>query len=340
LLNIERRYKLNDELYNYLLTKRSDMEIFRASNLPKNEIIDNPEAEDAFLVSPNVRNNLFVAVLLGLFLPGILIYLIETINNKIRSRDDIQKLTDFPVVGQIIASKIYKFPAALNEPNSELTEAYRTLRTNLQFVIDESVSNIIMITSAIQGEGKSFTALNLAAVYSFYGKKTALVDFDLRKSRTQEDLGINIEKGLSNYLSKNASFEQMRYKSDQLNFDLFSAGPVPPNPSELVSSSLNTEFFGRLRKEYDIVVVDTPPIGIISDALLIYPYADISLLVTRFNYTSSDVFKTIIEDVRTRGITKVCIVLNDMIISRNRYGYGYGYKYSKSNKKKGDFIKP
>jgi tyrosine-protein kinase Etk/Wzc len=337
LMNIERRFKLNDELYTYLLTRRSDMEIFKASNLPKNEVLDNAEAEDAKLVSPNIRNSLMVAIALGLILPGAFVYLVETINNKIRNRDDIQKLTDFPVVGQIIDTKVFKFPATLNQPNSELTESYRTLRTNLQFIIDESVSNVIMVTSAIKGEGKSFTALNLSAVYSFYGKKTILVDFDLRKSRTKEDLGIQIEKGLSNYLSKNASYEQVIYSGKDLNFDLICAGPVPPNPSELASSSLNNELFTRLKKEYDIVIIDTPPVGIVSDALLIYQYADISLLVTRFNYTSTDAFKTIIEDIQGRGIKKICIVLNDMIIPRNRYGYGYGYGYISTNKKKSIF---
>lgn len=339
LISIERKFKLNDELYTYLLTKRSDMEIFKASNLPKNDILDSAEPDDAYIVSPNSRNSFIIALILGLVIPGVLIYLIETINNKIRNKEDIQKLTEFPVVGQIIDSKIFKFPAALNQPNSELTESYRTLRTNLQFVIDESVPNIIMLTSAIKGEGKSFTALNLAAVYSFYGKKTILVDFDLRKSRTKDDLGINMDKGLSNYLSKNATLDQVIYKNSELNFHLICAGPVPPNPSELVSSSLTSDLFGKLKKEYDIIIVDTPPIGIVSDALMIYQFAEISLLVARFNYTSIEVFRTTIEDIRTRGIKKICIILNDLIIPKNRYGYGYGYGYIGSDKKRKLFNK-
>jgi len=325
LLNIERRFKLNDELYTYLLTRRSDMEIFKASNLPKNEILDNAEAEDAVKVSPNYRNSLLIAIVLGFLLPGAYVYLIETINNKIRNREDIQKLVDFPILGQIIDSKTYKFPVTLNQPNSELTESYRTLRANLQFVIDESASNTIMITSAIQGEGKSFTALNMAVIYSFYGKKTILVDFDLRRSQTIEDLKITVDYGLSNYLSKNSTLEQIIYKDDKLNFDLICSGKVPPNPSELVSSSLTKELFEKLRQAYDVIVVDTPPIGIVSDALLIYPNADISLLITRYNYTSIDIFKTVVEEIKARGIKKMGIVLNDMIIDKGRYGYGYGY---------------
>ena len=327
LINIERKFKLNDELYTYLLTKRSDMEIFKASNIPSNEILDNVEASDARIVSPNRRVSLMVSVMLGIFIPGIFLYFKETVNNKIRSREDIQKITTFPLVGQVVSTKNNEFPATLNQPNSILTESYRTLRTNLQFIINESESNIVLVTSAIQGEGKSFTALNLASVYSLYGKKTVLVDFDLRKSCINQNLGIRVEYGLSNYLSKNAKYEQIIYSDDKLNFDLVTAGPVPPNPSELASSAATVDLFERLKKDYEMIIIDTPPIGIVSDALLIYHYADTCLLVARYNYTSFEVFENVMEDMKTRSLEKICIILNDMDIRNTKYGYGYGYGY-------------
>jgi tyrosine-protein kinase Etk/Wzc len=327
LLSIERKFKLNDELYTYLLTRRSEMEIFKASNIPENEILDVAEPEDAQLVSPNIRLNLIVAILLGLLLPGVFLYFRETMNSRIRTREDIHRYTQHPLIGQVIDSKYNDFPAVLKEPNSVLTESYRTLRTNLQFIIDESIPNTILVTSAIQGEGKSFTALNLASVYAFYGKKTILVDFDLRKSQIKENLGIISENGLSNYLSKNCSLSEIIQSSKSINFDLILSGPVPPNPSELVSSSLSGELLAGLKKKYDIIIIDSPPLGVVSDALLLYPNCDISLLVVRYNYTSLDVFENVIVDLNARNISKVNIVLNDVSIPKSRYGYGYGYGY-------------
>ena len=328
LLSMERKFKLNDELYTYLLTRRSEMEIFKASNIPENEILDIAEPEDARLVSPNIKLNLLVALMLGLFFPGALLYFRETMNNKIRSREEIQKLTKHPLVGQVIDSRFTDFLAVFKEPNSVLTESYRTLRTNLQFVIDESKSNIILISSAVQGEGKSFTALNLASVYAFYGKKTIMIDFDLRKSKIEKNLGLEkVGVGLSNFLSHNCELNDIIIKDDRINFDLIVSGPEPPNPSELVSSSISGEMLASLKKDYDIIIIDSPPLGIVSDALLIYPHCDITLLVVRYNYTTTEVFETLMADLETREIKKVNIVLNDVSISRSRYSYGYGYGY-------------
>jgi len=255
-------------------------------------------------------------------------------NTRIRSREDIQRFSRHPLIGQVIDTKSADFPAVLKDPNSVLTESYRTLRANLQFVISESASNVILVTSAIQGEGKSFTALNMASVYAFYGRKTILVDFDLRKSKLKENLGIQKEKGLSNFLSRNCTFEELVYKDKSLNFDLILSGPVPPNPSELVSSQMSGELIQRLKKEYDIILIDSPPLGIVSDALLIYPYCDITLLVVRYNYTSCEVFESLMADLETRDIRKVNIILNDVVLTRSGYGYGYGYGYGASEKKK------
>jgi tyrosine-protein kinase Etk/Wzc len=330
-LSIERKYKLNDELYTYLLTRRSEMEIFKASNLPASELLDKADPNDAVLVSPNKRADLFLALILGLFFPGTLLYLKETINNKIRTRADIQRFTRLPIVGQVVDQKAVKVPAVINEPNSALSESYHTLRTNLQFVIDESVSNVILVTSAIQGEGKSFTALNLASIYSYYGKKTIMVDFDLRKSSIKESLGIESQVGLSNYLSKNVPFEQIVVTNDRINFDLIMAGPVPPNPSELVASKRTVELFQKLKKDYDIIVVDSPPLGVVSDAINIYPQTDITMLIVRYNYTSLEILKSVIEDLETKKIDKVNIVLNDIEIAKGRYGYGYTYSHKNGN---------
>jgi capsular exopolysaccharide synthesis family protein len=333
-LNYERKFKLNDELYTYLLTRRSEMEIFKASNIPVNEVLDKADASDAVVVSPNKRTSIIIAFMLGLFFPGALLYFRETINNKIRNREDIQKVTGLPLVGQVIDSKTSAIQIVLSEPNSVLRESFRTLRTNLQFVIDESVSNTILITSAIKGEGKSFTALNLASVYSFYDKKTILVDFDLRKSDIKERLGIEANRGLSNFLSKNATYKELIFSDKKLNFDLILAGPLPPNPSELIASPLTVDLFKKLKRDYEIIIIDSPPLGIVSDALLVYPFTDITLLVVRYNYTSFEVLESVIDDIKTRKVERVNIVLNDIEPRKGKYGYGYGYGYGYVEKEK------
>lgn len=325
LLSIERKFKLNDDLYTYLLTRRSEMEIFYASNLPANEVLNRAEPEDARLVFPNVRLNMLIALVLGLCFPGGIIYIRESLNSRIRNRADIRKLTSHPLVGQIIDSRINEFTAVLSHPNSQLTETYRTLRTNLQFLIDETVSNTLLVTSAIQGEGKSFTAVNMASVYAFYGKKTILLDFDLRKSVIINKLGFDIEQGLSNYLSKNATLSEVIHRSDKLNFDIICSGPVPPNPSELVSSGQTATLLAQLKKSYDIIIIDSPPIGIISDALLLYSLTDVLLLVVRYNYTSRDLFETTLGELKLRKIDRLNIVLNDVNPDQTEYGYGYAY---------------
>ncbi len=329
-LSIDRKFKLNDELYTYLLTRRSEMEIFKASNLPANELLDAADPRDAALVSPNKKVSIMLALLLGIIFPAGILYMRDTMDNKLRSRQDIQKYTDLPIVGHIVDSSFLSAPAVINEPHSTLSESYRSMRTNLQFIIDEATSNIILITSAWQGEGKSFTAMNLAAIYSFYGKKSVLVDFDLRRSSIKEGLELKTEVGLSNYLSKNIGFDKIIQHDDKINFDLIIAGPVPPNPSELVASKLTKELFQKLKESYDIIIVDSPPLGIVSDAINLYQYADVALLVVRYNYSRIEIFEETLEDLKTKNIEKVNIVLNDIKISKSRYGYGYdyGYKYS------------
>ncbi len=330
LINIERKYRLNDELYNYLLTRRSEMQIFYASNLPANEVLEWAEASDAIRVSPNSRMILLSAILIGLALPSLLIYFREILNNKIRNKEDIQRLTDYPLLGHIVDHKTTQFPAVLKDPHSPLTESYRNLRTNLQFVIDEKASNVILVSSAVQGEGKSFTALNLASVYAFYGKRTILVDFDLRKSCLAKNIGIKSEKGLSNYLSRNATMKEIIIQSEQLNFDLICSGPFPPNPSELTDSEQTEVLFKTLKESYDIIIVDSPPIGIVSDAALLYSLIDITLLIVRYNYTRNEVFANVIESINHRGFEHVNIVLNDVVPKRDRYSYYYSYGNVKS----------
>ncbi len=203
LLGIERKFKLNDAIYTFLLTKRSDIQISKASNLPSNEVLDKASAEDYSIVNPNKKLNLIIAFLLGIFVPAGIIYLKDMFSNRVIDKNDIQKLTNYNIIGHIIHDK-HKSNTVVDEfPNSLVAESFRSLRTNFHFISGDNKKKIILITSIITGEGKSYTSLNLASVFAQNQKKVILIDFDLRKSKIQDYLNITTNSGLSKFLSNN-----------------------------------------------------------------------------------------------------------------------------------------
>jgi tyrosine-protein kinase Etk/Wzc len=327
LLVIERKFKLNDAIYTFLLTRRSEMQISKASNIPSNEILDPASEDDYVKVSPNTRMNYILALLLGLLVPATLIYLKDYFRNKIEDEYDIRMMTDVPVIGHIIHNTLKNGLVVHEYPSSIVAESFRTLRTNFQFFSQENEKNVILITSIIKGEGKSFTSVNLGTVFAQNRKKVVVIDFDLRKARIHEYLGIVSDNGLSRYLSHNTSIEDIIFPSGIDNLDVIPSGPIPPNPTELISSAITKELFNVLSTRYDIVLIDSPPIALVSDALLLLKFANIRILVVRQNFTPRNLFAAIIGDLQRRNIDKLNIVINDERTDGNTYGYGYGYGY-------------
>lgn len=327
LLVIERKFNLNDALYTYLLTKRSEVQITKASNIPSNEALDRASTRDYSIVSPNVKMNYIIALLLGLFIPASMIYLKDFFRSKIADMKDLQSITSIPVMGHIIHNKFRNYLAVNDYPSSPIAESFRSLRTNFQFFPSVAEKNVILVTSIIKGEGKSFTSVNLGTAFAQNQKKVVVIDFDLRKSKIKQYLGIDINEGLSRFLSSNAVLDDIIFPSGIENLDVITSGPVPPNPSELISSAKTDELFHQLKQRYDIIIIDSPPIAPVSDALLLLKHSNIRLLVIRQNVTPRELLATIISDLEKRNVNNLNLILNDEKVGRDGYGYSYGYAY-------------
>ncbi len=327
LISIERNYRLNEAIYNYLLEKRAEAKISRASNMPDNIIIE--PAHNAGIISPNIKKNYLIALALGIILPYIYLLLKSVFNDKIEYQENIERLTDFPLVGKIPHSKRKTNNVVFEYPMSRITESYRALRTNLEYKFKDLKQKVILVTSSMEGEGKSFNALNLAMNYAQLGKKTLLVDFDLRKVKSYFSEKEILPIGLSSFFTNEGTLEDIIFQSPHDKLDYIPAGPIPPNPIELITLNETSELINQLRERYDCIILDSTPLAQVADAYLLLDYADIKIIIARYNHTLKKVFRHITKDIKEKNINNVCIVLNDNKVYRDQYGYGYGYEKSK-----------
>jgi capsular exopolysaccharide synthesis family protein len=331
--NIERKYRLNDAIYNYMLEKRAEAKITKASNLA-DEIIIEPATMVGFgPISPDKKLNYLIALFLGLAVPFGYLMIMSALNNKIETQDDIERLTDVPVLGKILHNKYKTSNVMFEFPKSNIAESYRALRTNLDFYVRGGQKKVIMVTSSMEGEGKSFIALNIAMSYAQLGRKTILLDFDMRKRKIIFDGSTEATEGLSSYLINHANLNDIIIKSPHENLDYIPAGVLPPNPTELMDLENTEKLILQLKNDYDYIVMDTTPLAQVTDAYLLINHAEVKVMVARYNYTIKKVFSLVMKDLKLKNIDHVCIVLNDNRINRDQYGYGYGYN-NKSDQRK------
>jgi capsular exopolysaccharide synthesis family protein len=286
--------------------------------------------------SPNTQKNFLIAFLLGIAVPFGFLVILNSLNNKIESQNDIERLTDWPVLGKILHNRFKTNNVSFEFPKSNVAESFRSLRTNLDFYVRGGQKKVVMITSCLENEGKSFVALNLAISYAQLGRKTILVDFDLRKPKKYFKDKEESEEGLSSYMINIIRLEDIITKSPHTKLDYILAGILPPNPVELIALDKTEELITNLKKDYDIIVLDTTPLAQVTDAYLLISQAEVKIVVTRQNLTLKNVFSMIMKDLANKKIENVCIVLNDNRYYADQYGYG-GYGYNKKGIKK--FIK-
>lgn len=330
--NIERKYRLNDAIYNYMLEKRAEAKITKASNLPDNVIIEPAKMDGIYPVSPNRKLNYIIAFFFGLVIPLGYLTLKSALNTRIESQEDIEDLTNNPVLGRILHSPGKAKNVMYDFPRSDIAESFRALRTNLDFYVRGGHKKIIMVTSTIEREGKTFVARNLAMSYAQLGRRTILVDFDMRKHESY--FGDNTSQdGLSAYLINKCELGEIIVRSPHEKLDYINAGVIPPNPAELIALDKTDELLEQLKKVYDIIILDTTPLAQVTDAYLLVDHAELKVIVARQNYTLKKVFSQIIKDIQLKGIKHVCVVLNDNRDHYDRYGYGYGYNGNGREKK-------
>lgn len=333
LLGIERQFQLNNVLYTFLLQRKSEAQIQKASNKSDNELID-PARADRFPVAPNKRMIYLFALLAGLGIPFLTLLLADTLNDKIASEDELKTITGLPIAGHIPHSKLNYQTVVLNEPQSPVAEAYRSLRTRMQFFTRETPNPIILVTSSIPEEGKTFSAVNLASAYSLAEKKTVLVGFDLRKPKLSPDFGIPNGKGLSTFLIGKDKLEDVIHTTNYPNLDIIPSGPIPPNPAELSDSKKTLDLFKILKKKYDFVIVDTAPVGVVSDGFSLASVADANVIMVRDGKTMRRSLESTLADLRANGITRLSLLINDFKASKGSYKYSYNNRYGDYHEKK------
>jgi len=324
-LSIQRRFEVNQNIYIYLLQKKAETSIAKAAAISDNKVLDDAVlAEEP--VEPNMRFVLFGLVMAGIFVPAFLIFVRQFFRITISSREEIGRLTNIPVLGSIGHAPKADNLVVHHRPKSGIAESFRSVRTNLQFIGSKGKDKIILVTSSVGGEGKSFVTINLACVYAMQNYKVVIVGVDLRKPKLFQDFGVSNAKGVSSYLIGKCKVDEIISKTNINNLDLIPSGPVPPNPSELVSKDEMGKLFDELSANYDYIIVDTPPLGIVSDALILMKYSHINTYIVRENYSKKGYIQALDENFEDGKFKNLSIILNDSGLN-GTYGTNYGYSY-------------
>ena len=337
LFDIERQRQIKDELYRFLLQKREETRLNVATQVPDTKMVDTPMLQN--LVFPKKIQLFLLAFFLAMGIPAGILFVRESTDNNIYSEDDIAEMTKTPFLGAIAQSKSKKPIVIRKSSRSAIAEMFRLLRTNLQFVVGEAKTPVVMITSATSGEGKTFTGINLGLSIALSRKRTVLIGADLRKPKLTFYLtGEKSKEGLSNYLVGQKTLEELVLPSGvDENLFYIGSGPLPPNPAELLMQDKMKILLDYLRQHYDFVIVDISPVGLVTDALLLKDVVDATIFVTRFKVTKKATLRLINDIYTEKKLPNPSIVLNG--VKRNtaygyggNYGYGYGYGYYEEEK--------
>jgi len=332
-VEIERQLGIKEKLYLFLLQKREESEITRASTIGNSVPID--AAVSGAQVSPNVGGIYRSAFVIGLLIPIIFIYLIDLLNDKIINRNDIARVTAAPIVGEVAHhSSQNRVLVVSNKDRSVLAEQFRILRTNIGFLLSPSIKcPVLLVTSSIAGEGKTFCSMNLAAVWGIAGKKTVILELDLRKPKIAKSLGMVNEKGITNFLLGQVSAESIPIPIPNTeNLYIVPAGIIPPNPSEMIMDPRMGEFVNYLKTRFDLIIIDSAPVGLVSDSKIIAKLADATIYLIRQRFTVKKQLPFINELYTQALLPNIGILVNDVKIGgiNSYYGYGYGYGYGYS----------
>ncbi|MBX7053111.1 MAG: polysaccharide biosynthesis tyrosine autokinase [Flavobacteriales bacterium] len=333
---LQRLFSINDKYYTLLLEKSIEYKISKEGYVSNNQILE--ESRTPVLpVSPKPKLVWFTFILSGFLLGMLLIALRYLLHNKITSMNDIVRASSATINGLGIVPKFKEdIPVSMlivdKNPRSMIAESFRSIRTNLQFFDKEEGPKIAAITSTISGEGKTFVALNLAGIIAFSGKRVIVCDLDMRKPKIHKGFSTENHEGMSTLLIGRGSVKDSIRKSQLANLDFITAGPIPPNPSELIISHRMKDIIDELKNSYDVIILDTPPVGLVTDAVSLLSMADYPIYIFRSDY-SKKIFIQVADKLINESHIKVSAILNGVDMDRNRYsykysyGYGYGYGY-------------
>lgn len=334
-VSIQRQQEIKAGLYLMLLQKREENNIALAATANNAKIIDDALADDV-PISPNKKIIYLAALVLGFGIPVAIIYILSLLSYRIEGHSDVERLTRVPVIGDVpLNDSDEKYAIAVRENDNDImAETFRSLRTNLLFMLGDPDKKVILVTSTTSGEGKTFIASNLAVSLALLGKKVVIVGLDIRKPGLNKVFHISHkERGITQYLvaPQSTDLRSMIQSSDlSANLHILPGGTIPPNPTELLARKSLDDAIELLKKDYDYIVLDTAPIGMVTDTQLIARVADISVYVCRADYTHKNDYQLINELYANKRLPGLCTVINGLDMKKKKYGYYYGYgKYGR-----------
>src|SRR5258708_7687117 len=329
LLNIERQQKIREDLYSLLLQKKVETSISSASAISNSRVIE-PAIGSSLPVSPDKKRTYVFFVFIGILIPVAITALRKVLRDKVTGRADIEKHTSTPILGDIGHSKDDQSLVVTKNSRRLISEQFRIVRSNLQYFIKSKENPVILVTSSFSGEGKSFISPNIGAVMALTGKRTVIMEFDIRKPKIVSGLDLKRKMGISNYIIGKATFADLLVKVEGVDgLYVIPCGPIPPNPSELLLDPRLDELMAEVKKNFEVVIMDTAPVGLVSDAISLSHYADCSLYIFRQGHTFTRQIG-LVEDLYTsKKLPGLCIMLNDVKAEGGYYGGGllggYGY---------------
>jgi len=326
MITIQRQFDLTNEIYTFLLKKRAETNIALASSISDVQVIDVARPADSLPIGLPARTILVIGFILGIAVPLVIILMINVLDDRIRSQEDIENNTKIPVLGNIIHDQSNSIVTVSENPKSIIAESFRTLRTNLQFMLTAPGSKIISVQSTNPAEGKSFIAINLATILAMNNKKVLLIGADMRKPRLHKVFGLPNEHGLSTYLIGYDTIEEVVLPTNIKNLSLIASGPIPPNPAEILGKAELKTLIENVRTRFDYVIVDNAPVSLVTDGIIVSQLSDLNIFILRYGVSHKHQLDMINNYAAKKIISHIGIVVNG--IKSNAFGYSFS-KYSR-----------
>ena len=343
MISIERKYKMDDNYYTFFLQKRAESEILKSSNSPDNNILDKARILGETNNDKKSKTTL-VFLLFGILIPTAFVIVRELMNDTVRSSKDVEKNSTFPLIGAVRHTQSNDPMLVAKNPRSAFTEMFRVIRTRIEFIVQRKTNIVMMTTSTESGDGKTYFSINLAAIYSMASPKTILVDMDIRKPTVNQRFNIVQTNGVTNYLINQCTLDEVIVRLPGIDFDILPAGTIPPNSGELIRSDKLADLFVELRKRYEYIIVDTSPIGVVTDAYSLALLSDVNIFIVRNSKTNKTFYKKLSAQLKLDKLPNMYTVINDVIADGGKYSkyksykyaYLFGYSYGYTSKKKKD----
>ena len=323
---LKRKYQYNEQTAIYLQQKRYEASLAKAGTESDHKVIDAARLDSQRPIKPKKTLTYFLMLIIAFFVPISIISIKRFFSDTINTKSDIKNNSQVPIIGLVGHSDKSISLVVPNSTKSIITESFRSLRTNIQYIAADKTKKIIAVTSSVGGEGKTFVTMNLASIFALSNHKTVLIGGDLRKPKLHNSFKVDKNQGLSNYLINKSNLEDIINKTNIKTLDVIASGPIPPNPAELLDSPKMNELLTILNKKYDYVIIDTPPIGLVTDGVILMQYADANLYIVRHNYSKIKSLSVVNNIFKNKNISNLNIVINDYTQNEG-YGYGYGYGY-------------